>query len=134
MKSASIDRNTLPTVLIADDAKFMRAKLARILEDNGFSVVAEAEDGFQARELALKFNPDIITLDITMPGLDGISALKSIKEDAPDARIIMISALGQKSKVKECFIAGARDFIIKPFVEERVIDTLTKVAQKVYSS
>jgi uncharacterized protein len=118
------------TVLIVDDAKFMRNKLRNILENGNFKVIGEAEDGGQAVQMFGKLNPDVVTMDITMPNMDGLSSLKTIKMSNPNARIIMISALGQKDKVKESIIAGAMDFVIKPFVPDRVIEVVTRVANK----
>jgi two-component system, chemotaxis family, chemotaxis protein CheY len=77
-----------------------------------------------------KLNPDVVTMDITMPNMDGLASLKTIKQTNPGARVIMISALGQKDKVKESLISGAMDFVIKPFVPERVIEVVTRVANK----
>lgn len=117
------------TVLIVDDTKFMRRKLRDIIEQSGMEVVAEAGSGRQALECVKQFEPDIITMDITMPDWDGITSLKAIREIRPDARVVMISALGQKEKIKDSILAGARDFIIKPFVPERVADVMGRVAQ-----
>jgi uncharacterized protein len=116
------------TILIVDDAKFMRAKLRNILENGNFKVIGEAEDGNQAIQMYAKLNPDVITMDITMANMDGLSALKEIKKASPAARVVMISALGQKEKVKECIIAGASDFVVKPFVPDRVIEVVSRVA------
>jgi len=118
------------TVMIVDDARFMRNKLKNILENGNFRVVGEAEDGRQAVMLFQKLKPDVVTMDITMPDVDGISSLRAIKKIHPDARVVMISALGQKEKVRDSLVAGARDFIIKPFIPEKVIDTMTKVLEK----
>ena len=115
------------TVLIVDDMKFMRNKLRGILETINFKVVGEAEDGEQAVELFCKLNPDLVTMDITMPKVDGIDSLRRIRETKPEARVIMISALGQKDKVKDSIIAGAMDFILKPFVTEKVVDVIMRV-------
>jgi len=118
------------TVMIVDDAKFMRGKLRNILENCNFHVVGEAEDGRQAVQLFGKLKPDITTMDITMPNVDGITSLKAIKKISPDAKVVMISAIGQKEKVRDSILAGAMDFIIKPFVPERVIEVVTRIAAK----
>ncbi|MFA6449901.1 MAG: FapA family protein [bacterium] len=118
------------SVLIVDDAKFMRAKLRNILENGNFKVIGEAEDGSQAIQLHAKLNPDIVTMDITMANMDGLSALKALKKISPEAKVIMISALAQKDKVKECIVAGASDFVVKPFVPERVVEVVSRVASR----
>ena len=118
------------TVLIVDDTKFMRGKLKNILETANFKILGEAEDGLQAVSQYDKLKPDVVTMDITMPNMDGVAALKEIKKTRPDARIIMISALGQKDKIKDCIIAGASDFILKPFVPEKVIEIVSRIASK----
>ncbi len=115
-------------VLIVDDATFMRIKLRDILEKNGYEVVGEAENGIQAVEKYKELNPDIVTLDITMPEMDGIEALKQIKEYDADSRVLMCSAMGQQSMVMDAIRAGAVDFIVKPFDTERVIKALDKIA------
>lgn len=117
------------TVLIVDDAKFVRAKLRGILEQGGFTVVGEAEDGEQAVEVFKQTKPTITTLDITMPKMDGLSALKEIRSIEPTAKVVMISALGQKEKVKDCIQAGALDFVLKPFVAEKVVSVLNRIAE-----
>lgn len=116
-------------VLIVDDAAFMRRKLRSILEQSDMEVVGEADNGRRAIDLIDACNPDIITMDITMPEVDGITSLKAIRAARPGARVIMISAIGQKEKVKDSILAGARDFIIKPFVPERVTEVISRVAR-----
>lgn len=115
-------------VLVVDDATFMRIKLRDILEKNGYEVVGEAENGLQAVEKYKELNPDIVTLDITMPEMDGIEALKQIKEHDADSKVLMCSAMGQQSMVMDAIRAGAVDFIVKPFDTERVIKALGKIA------
>jgi len=117
-------------ILVVDDAKFMRNKLKNILSNCNFHVVGEAEDGKQAAQLFAKLKPDVVTMDITMPNVDGITSLKAIKKINPDARVVMISALGQKDKITDSIVAGAMDFIIKPFVPDKVVEVLTRVANK----
>lgn len=111
-------------VLIVDDTLFMRTSLKTILKRNGYEVVGEAENGLVAIEKYKELNPDIVTMDITMPELDGIKATQKIIEYDPDAKIMMISALGQEKIVVNAIIAGAKGFIVKPFNESHVIKTL----------
>ncbi|MDD2447106.1 MAG: response regulator [Tissierellia bacterium] len=113
-------------VLIVDDAIFMRMKLKDILEKNGFEVVAEAQNGQEAVEKYKAEKPDLVTMDITMPEMDGVSALKEIKKIKEDAKVVMCSAMGQQAMVMEAIQAGAVDFIVKPFESERVIQSLNK--------
>ena len=115
------------TILIADDAEFMRDMLRQIIEDMDWTVVGEAGDGREAITLYQKTKPDLVLLDITMPNLDGTQALKTILEEDPHARIVMITALGQKDQVLDAIKAGARDFIIKPFDHDRVAETLDRI-------
>jgi two-component system, chemotaxis family, chemotaxis protein CheY len=116
----------LPSVLIADDAAFMRMMLRSILTDAGYEVAGEAEDGAEAVSKYRELRPDLTTMDITMPGMNGLDALRAICAADPDARVIMCSAMGQKSMVVESFSAGARDFIVKPFQAERVVSAVEK--------
>jgi two-component system, chemotaxis family, chemotaxis protein CheY len=115
-------------VLVVDDMLFMRVALKAILEKNGFSVVGEAENGLKAVEKYLQFAPDIVTMDITMPEMTGLEALKEIKRRDPNARVVMVSAMGQERFIKEAIMNGAKYFIVKPFQEAQVIETLTKIA------
>ncbi len=114
-------------VLIVDDADFMRDILRTIVQDLGWSVAAEAADGTQAIALYGQQRPDLVLLDITMPGMDGNEALAAILAQDPAARVVMITALGQKEQVLAAIKLGARDFIIKPFDPERVAATLTRL-------
>ncbi|MCR6513598.1 MAG: response regulator [Clostridium sp.] len=114
-------------VLVVDDAAFMRMMIKDILEKNDFEVVGEASNGLIAVDLYKKENPDIVTMDITMPDMDGIEAVKKIKEFDPNAKIIMCSAMGQQSMVMDAIRAGAKDFIVKPFQADRVIEAVKKV-------
>ncbi|MFZ5352851.1 MAG: response regulator [Bacillota bacterium] len=114
-------------VLIVDDAAFMRGSLRMILQNNGFEVVGEAENGLEAVKKYKELSPDIVTMDITMPELDGIDAVKLIKQLDNNAKIVMISAMGQESKVKDAVVAGAKSFIVKPFKSEFVLETLKKL-------
>ncbi|MFK2825006.1 response regulator [Bacillus sp. B190/17] len=113
-------------ILVVDDAAFMRMMIKDILTKNGFDVVGEAADGAQAVEKYKELKPDLVTMDITMPEKDGISALKEIKADDPNAKIIMCSAMGQQSMVIDAIQAGAKDFIVKPFQPDRVIEAISK--------
>ncbi|KUP07119.1 chemotaxis protein CheY [Bacillus coahuilensis p1.1.43] len=113
-------------ILIVDDAAFMRMMIKDILSKNGYEVVAEAADGAQAVEKYKELKPDLVTMDITMPEMDGITALKEIKKEFPDAKIIMCSAMGQQAMVIDAIQAGAKDFIVKPFQADRVLEAISK--------
>ena len=115
------------SILIADDAGFMRAILGEIIEDMEWTVAGEASDGQEAIAQYRKLRPDLVLLDITMPNLDGTEALKAILEEDPQAQVVMITALGQKDQVLDAIKAGARDFIIKPFDHDRVAATLAGI-------
>lgn len=117
----------MPRVLVVDDAMFMRYSLRTILTNNGFDVVGEAENGEVAIKKYLELSPDIVTMDITMPEMDGIAAVKEIKRLDPNSKIIMISALGQQSYVVEAVKCGAKGFLIKPFKEEQVIKAISRI-------
>lgn len=114
-------------VLIVDDAVFMRMKLRDILEKNGYEVVAEAQNGLEAVEKYKQDSPDLVTMDITMPEMDGVAALKEIKAFDTDAKVIMCSAMGQQSMVMEAIQTGALDFIVKPFDTDRVLQSIERV-------
>ena len=114
-------------ILVADDAAFMRMMIKNILTKGGYEVVGEAANGKEAVEQYEKLQPDLVLLDITMPEMDGIEALKKIKASYPDALIIMCSAMGQQAMVIESIQAGAKDFIVKPFQADRVLDAVKKV-------
>ncbi len=113
-------------ILIVDDAAFTRRMLKDILTKNGYEVIGEAENGQIAVEKYQELHPDLVTMDIIMPQMDGISALKAIKSIDPNARIVMCSAMGQQATVIEAIRAGARDFIVKPFQPERVMEAVKK--------
>lgn len=114
-------------VLVVDDMLFMRMALKSILEKNGFSIIGNAENGVEAVKKYMECTPDIVTMDITMPEMSGLDALKKIKQYDPKARVVMVSAMGQEQCVKEAIINGAKYFIVKPFKEAQVIETLNKV-------
>lgn len=113
-------------ILIVDDAAFMRMMIRDILSKNGFEIVGEAVDGAQAIEKYKEHKPDLITMDITMPEMDGITALKEIRKIDPSAKVIMCSAMGQQAMVIDAIQAGAKDFIVKPFQADRVIEAIKK--------
>ncbi|MCR5687691.1 MAG: response regulator [Lachnospiraceae bacterium] len=114
-------------ILICDDAAFMRMMIKDILSKNGYNVAGEAENGAKAVEKFAELKPDLVLMDITMPEMDGIQALKKIKESDPSALVIMCSAMGQQAMVIESIQAGAKDFIVKPFQADRVIEAVKKV-------
>lgn len=117
-----------PRVLIADDALFMREMIKEIIEKAGFEVVGEASNGNEVVEKFRELKPDITTMDIVMPLKSGIEALQEITKDCQNAKVVMISALGQDSLVIEALEAGARDFIVKPFKPDKVIEVMKKVS------
>ena len=114
-------------ILICDDAAFMRMMIKDILTKNGYNVVFEAENGAKAVEKYQELKPDLVLMDITMPEMDGIQALKAIKAADPSATVIMCSAMGQQAMVIESIQSGAKDFIVKPFQQDRVLEAVRKV-------
>lgn len=116
------------TVLITDDTAFMRMTLRNVIQKNGFTVVGEAADGEEAVNKYKELRPDLVTMDITMPKMDGITAIKEIVKFDSNARIIVCSAMGQKPMVIEALNAGARDFLVKPFDAQRVVEALHKAS------
>ncbi|AYO31757.1 response regulator [Biomaibacter acetigenes] len=114
-------------ILIVDDAAFMRFAIRTVLERNGFQVVGEAENGSVAISKYKELQPDIVTMDITMPEMDGIQALREIRKLNPNSKIIIISALGQESYVREAVKLGAKGFVVKPYKEDYLIRTLSKL-------
>ncbi len=114
-------------VLIVDDAAFMRMMLKNILKEAGFEIAAEAASGNEAVEKFEETGPDLVTMDITMPDMDGLEAVKQIIDIDENAKIIMVSAMGQQKMVVEAVQAGAEDFIVKPFEKERVLEAIKKV-------
>jgi two-component system chemotaxis response regulator CheY len=113
-------------VLVVDDAAFMRKMVSDALAKGGHEVIGEAANGLEAVERYKELAPEVTTLDITMPEKDGISALQDILALDPSARVVMCSALGQESKVLEAIKSGAKDFVVKPFQPERVLDAISK--------
>lgn len=114
-------------ILICDDAAFMRMMIKDILTKNGYTVAGEAENGLKGVEKYVELKPDLVLMDITMPEMDGIQALRKIKEADANAKVIMCSAMGQQAMVIEAIQAGAKDFIVKPFQAERVLEAVKKV-------
>lgn len=117
-------------ILITDDAAFMRMMIKNIVTKAGYEVVGEAENGAQAVEMYKEHKPDLVTMDITMPEMDGIQAVKIIKEIDPNANIVMCSAMGQQAMVMEAIQAGAKDFIVKPFQQDRILQTIERIIGK----
>ena len=114
-------------ILLVDDAAFMRMMLKDILVKAGYEVLGEAENGAKAVEKYKELNPDLVIMDITMPEMDGIEAVKEIKKNSPDATVIMCSAMGQQAMVIEAIQSGAKDFIVKPFQTDRILEAVKKV-------
>lgn len=117
-------------ILVVDDALFMRVKLRDILERNGYEVVGEAASGEEAVAKYLELKPDLTTMDITMPGMDGVTAVREIRKADPTAKIIVCSAMGQQAMFIDAIQAGALDFIVKPFQEGRVLEAIRRVARR----
>ena len=117
-------------VLVADDASFMRQMIREIVESEGLEVCGEASDGIEAIDEFKRLHPDVVTMDIVMPRKSGIDAVRGIMELDPTACVVMCSALGQETLVTEALEAGAKDFIVKPFKPDSVIETLKKVLEK----
>jgi two-component system chemotaxis response regulator CheY len=112
------------TVLIVDDSRTSRKILRDMLENEGFQIAGEAINGKEGYEQYVKLEPDIVTMDITMPVMDGIESLRLIKQENPDAKVVMITAAGQKEKMLDALKLGATEFVSKPFIRESVIDAL----------
>ena len=116
----------MANIMVVDDAAFMRLMLRNILEEAGHTVVCEAENGLEAVEKYKKYHPDLVTLDITMPVMEGVEALREIRRHDPLAVVIMCSAMGQKAMVIEAIKMGAKDFIVKPVQQDRVVEAVNK--------
>ncbi len=114
-------------VLIVDDAAFMRVSIRNIVSKNGYEVAGEAENGAVAVQKYAELHPDIVTMDITMPEMNGLEALIAIRKADPGAKVIMVSALGQESMVRDAVMAGAKGFVVKPFKEETITAALAKL-------
>lgn len=121
------EETAVARILIVDDAKFMRITLSNILKKANHEVVGEGENGVDAVRLYRELDPDIVTMDITMPEMSGLEAVKEIKKEFPNAKVIMCSAMGQQKMVVEAIEAGAKDFIVKPFDENRVLEAINRV-------
>ena len=117
----------MATILIVDDAAFMRSSLKCIVEGAGHSVVGMAKDGREAVELYKKLKPDLVTLDILMKGMEGLSALKAIMRDDPEGKVIMVTALGHEEKQEEARKLGASGYIRKPFKQTEIVDYIMRV-------
>jgi two-component system chemotaxis response regulator CheY len=115
------------TVLVCDDAIFMRTMIGDILTQAGFSIVCEAETGREAVEKYKQLKPDLVTMDIVMPDMGGIEAVREICKTDPDAKILMCSAMGQQALVVEAVQAGAKDFVVKPFQPSRVLEAVQRI-------
>ena len=115
------------TVLVVDDAMFMRTVLKKMLIEEGFEVVGEGSNGDEAIKLAGELQPDVVTLDITMPERDGISAIPDVLKVSPKSKIVMCSAMGQQAMVVDAIKNGAKDFIVKPFEKTRVVQAINNV-------
>ncbi|PRX29902.1 two-component system chemotaxis response regulator CheY [Orenia metallireducens] len=115
------------SVLIVDDAQFMRTMLGKLIEENGYEVAGEAINGEEAIQKYMDLSPDLVTMDITMPKMDGVEATKQILAFNPEAKVVMCSAMGQKPMVVESLKAGAKDFIVKPIKPNKVKDALKNI-------
>lgn len=118
----------MPTVLVVDDALFMRTTISSMLEQWGFEVIGQATNGKEAVKLYKELQPDLVTMDLTMPVMSGLDAVKEIIPQYPDAKIIMITALGQQRIIVDAIESGAKDFITKPFTA----DQLKKVIENIF--
>ena len=114
-------------VLIVDDAAFMRISIKNMLTKNGYEIVGEAENGAMGVQMYKDLQPDIVTMDITMPEMSGLDALKEIIKADPQAKVVMVSAMGQEAMVREAIVSGAKGFIVKPFKEEGIIAAMKKL-------
>ena len=119
----------MTTVLVVDDAMFMRATMRRMLEEHQFEIIGEAANGLEAIEQYKKLQPDIVTMDITMPGISGIEAVQEIISIDPLAKIVMVTALGQQKLIVDALDAGAKDFLTKPFDPNQLIQVLRNVIE-----
>ncbi len=117
-------------VLVVDDAAFLRMQLKQVFEKCGAEVVAEAGNGAECLEQYEVFHPDLVTMDITMPDMDGITALRLLKEKHPDAKVVMCSAMGQQEKLFASIQAGAFDFIVKPFSSDKIASIVKQLEKK----
>jgi two-component system chemotaxis response regulator CheY len=116
----------VPTILVVDDAAFMRMRVGKLLSQNGFQVL-EAENGLDALNMYMQHKPDLVLMDITMPVMDGITALKEIRQVDSQAKVVMVSAMGQQAMVIESIKAGAKDFVVKPYEPDNVMVSVRKL-------
>lgn len=114
--------------MVVDDAAIMRTTIKAILSQNGFEIVAEASNGVEAIDMYRQHKPDAVTMDLVMPKLDGVNAVKEIMKEHPDAKIIMCSSMGQQNLVVEAIRAGAKGFVTKPFEPEKLVESVRKLA------
>lgn len=114
-------------ILIVDDAAFMRVSIKNMLSKDGHEIVGEAANGQIGVELYRELSPDVVTMDITMPVMSGLDALKEIMAEDPGAKVVMVSAMGQEAMVREAIISGAKGFIVKPFKEDGIISAVRKL-------
>lgn len=114
-------------IMVVDDAAFMRMMIKNTLTKTGYTDIVEAQDGAEAVTKYDEEKPDMVFMDITMPNMDGLQALKKIKESHPDAKIVMCTAMGQESMVVDAIKSGAKDFIVKPFNQERIVETVKTI-------
>lgn len=114
-------------IVIVDDSKFLRVTLSNILKKENHEIVGEGENGLQAIQLYKELRPDILTLDLTMPKMSGLEALREIKKEFPHAKVMICSALGKEKMVVDSIKSGAADFIVKPFDEERVLQAVQRL-------
>lgn len=119
--------SVMAKILLVDDASFMRMMIKDALTKNGYSDIYEAADGVEAVSKYTEVKPDLVIMDITMPNMDGLGALKAIKQLDPTANVVMCSAMGQEAMVIEAIKSGAKDFIVKPFKPDRILKTVTTV-------
>lgn len=114
----------MPKLMIVDDASFMRVSIKKMLESHDYEVVAEASNGLECVEKFAAAQPDIVTMDITMPEMNGIEALKELKKIDPGIKVVMVSAMGQEALIREAVMSGAASFIVKPFQKDKLVEVL----------
>jgi two-component system chemotaxis response regulator CheY len=120
------EEKKLAKILIADDAQFMRMLIGRILRENGHNIVGEARNGEEVVELYAKLRPDLVTMDVVMPKMNGLEAIRKIISFDANARIVVVTALGQEAIAFEAVKAGAKNFVVKPFKQEEVLNAVQK--------
>ena len=115
-----------PRLLVVDDATIMRKRIAGIAREAGWEIVAEATNGLEGLAMYREHEPDLVTLDIVMPELDGVETMRQLRTEAPESRVVMVSAVDQRAKLRECIALGALDFVVKPFDKERLLSLFKK--------